>query len=77
MEARFSGEIVEMPMHEFGERAMPLGRHTGMWGIGFRGIFMPHFWGGGIIGLLLGGGVLAFAVYGVISLIRKNKTSDE
>ena len=30
-----------------------------------------------MIGLVLGGGILALAVYGVISLVRKNRATDE
>jgi hypothetical protein len=78
MSDRFSGEHDGFHMHEFGEQMMPWGRQTGMHGIGFRGVSMPHLWrGGGFIGLLLGGGVLALAVYGVISLVRTSKSSDE
>jgi hypothetical protein len=67
---RYSGDVDDFHMHEFGD--------TSMRGIGFRGYSMPHLgWGGGFFGLLLGGGVLALAVYGVISLVRKSKSSDE
>ncbi len=76
MQDRFSDDE-DFHMHEFGEHMMPLGRHTGMRGIGFHGYSMPHLgWGGGFFGLLLGGGIVALAVYGVISLVRKNKSSD-
>ena len=77
MREHCSGELEVFHMHEFDEHMMPLGRHTGMRGIGLRGTYMPHFWFGGIISLLLGGGVLALAVYGAISLVRRNKASEE
>ena len=75
MRERFSGEPGDWG---FGEYMMPWGHHSSMRGIGFRGYSMPHFWwGGGLIGLLLGGGVLALAVYGLIALLRRDGTSSE
>jgi len=44
----------------------------------FRGRgYTPFHRCGGFIGLLLGGGVLALAVYGGISLVRRNSASAE
>jgi hypothetical protein len=39
---RYSGDVDDFHMHEFGEQMMPWGRHTSMRGIGFRGYSMPH-----------------------------------
>jgi hypothetical protein len=56
---------------------MPGIHRGGMMSYGGRGYFMPGYWCAGFIGLLLGGGVLALAVYGGISLVRRNSASAE
>jgi hypothetical protein len=71
------GELGEGEWFEFGEHIMPWGRHRGMMGFSRGYGYSPFFWGGGLIGLVLGGGILALAVYGVISLVRKNRTTNE
>ncbi len=70
-------ELGELERFELGEPIIPWGR---------RMVFMPHsvrlgytpfFWGAGLVGLILGGGVLALAVYGVISLVRRGRATGE
>jgi hypothetical protein len=67
------GELAESwPRHSFGERFSPWTHHGRL----------PRFGGGhnlwgftlvrGLVGFLLGGGVLALAVYGFVSLVRRN-----
>ncbi|MGD2253263.1 MAG: hypothetical protein PVF70_10165 [Anaerolineales bacterium] len=60
--------------HEWGNRTsswMEHGRHPRI-GVGFE----HSYWGfplvRGLLGFLLGGGVLALAVYGFVSLVRRN-----
>ena len=58
---------------ELGEHIMPWAPHSRMLPYSSRLSFNPFWWVGGLFGLLLGGGVLALAVYGVIQLVRSNQ----
>ena len=71
------GMIGERTRLDVGEGMMPLRQYGGFMTTSSRFSHMPFSWGRGLIGLLLGGGVLALAVYGVISLVRRNHTSVE
>jgi hypothetical protein len=58
-----------------GEGFAPFSRRGAlpMWGMHQRFGAFPIL--GGLFGLLFGGGILALAVYGVISLVRRNRSS--
>jgi len=74
---RLPGELGDLDRGEMGEHFMPWIHRGGMMSFSGRGYTMPFHRCGGFIGLLLGGGVLALAVYGGISLVRKNRAPAE
>jgi hypothetical protein len=76
MSGRFDGHMFG-DLDDVDEHFMPWVRRGGMMSHSGRGYFMPGYWGAGFFGLLLGGGLLALAIYGGISLVRRNSASAE
>jgi len=73
---RLPGELGDLDRAEMFDHFKPGIHRGGMMNFRGRG-YTPFHRCGGFIGLLLGGGVLALAVYGGISLVRRNSASAE